>query len=196
MFSSVGWFEILVILVVGLLVIGPERLPGLINEARAVLLAIRKAVGEAREQLDGEFGDEIKQFSKPLAELNNVRQMGAKGFITKTLLDGDDSLLTSLDSTKKDVEDTVNTVRRANVRDTLRNRPTQSTAGAPQNSQAPQSSPPASPMPTEPTVPVAQQAAAGESLDTAHPVQDAATAMNSTNRAPSGASGNQWEDAT
>ena len=103
MFSNVGFGEILVLLIVGFLLIGPERLPGLIKEVQAIILAIRNAVGQAKEQLDGEFGDEFKQFSKPLAELNNVRQMGARGFITKTLLDGDDTFLTSLDSTKKDV---------------------------------------------------------------------------------------------
>lgn len=101
MFSNVGWGEILVLLVVVLLFIGPERLPGLIQEVRAVLLAIRNAVGQAREQLDDEFGDEMKTFAQPLSELNNVRKMGPRGFITKTLLDGDESFLTPLDEAKE-----------------------------------------------------------------------------------------------
>lgn len=141
MFSSVGWGEFFVLLVVGLLVIGPERLPGLIKEVRAVLLAIRNAVGQAREQLDSEFGDELKQFSRPIAELNTVRQMGAKGFITKTLLDGDDSLLTSLESTTNDVRNTVTSARGQNLRDAVL------PSGSSHN----------------PTVPVEQQALAGES---------------------------------
>lgn len=157
MFSSVGWGEVLVLLVVGLLVIGPERLPGLIKEVQAILLAIRNAVGEAKEQLDGEFGDEMKQFSQPLSELNNVRRMGARGFITKTLLDGDDSFLTSFDSAKKDVQDTVNDVRKVNVRDALRDNTVGSNTGG--------------------GVPVQQQADVGESKASDRPIQETAQDM-------------------
>lgn len=127
MFSNVGWGEILVLLIVGLLLIGPERLPHLIKEVRAVLLAARNAVTQAREQLDGELGEDFKEFSKPLRELNSVRHMGAKGFITKTLLDGDDSFLTPFAETKQDLKDTVDSVRRP--QDAV-------TAGASKNTQA------------------------------------------------------------
>lgn len=120
MFSDIGWFEILLILVVALVVLGPERLPGLIKEIRAVLLAIRTAVADARAQLDGEFGEELKEFSKPLQELNSVRQMGARGLITKTLLDGDDSFLTPLEETKRDLKETAEKVKKPNFRDALR----------------------------------------------------------------------------
>ncbi|KAB3523181.1 twin-arginine translocase subunit TatB [Corynebacterium sp. zg254] len=117
MFSNVGWGEILVLLIVALIVIGPERLPGVIKEVRAVLLAIRNAVGQARQQLDNEFGDEIKSIAEPLNELNNVRRMGARGFITQTLFDGDESFLTPLDEAKKSVQSTVNSVKKPNLRD-------------------------------------------------------------------------------
>ena len=130
MFSNVGWGEILVLLVVTLLFIGPERLPGLIKELRAVLLAIRTAVGQARQQLDDEFGDEMKSFAEPLAELNNVRRMGARGFITKTLFDGDDSYLTPLDDAKSAAE----ALKRTSIRDLARNPDTKNThklAGVP-----------------------------------------------------------------
>ena len=83
-------------------------------------MAVRNAVSEARQQLDGEFGEEIREFSKPLAELNNVRQMGARGFITKTLFDGDESYLNSLDETKNQFRDTVESVRQPSLRDALR----------------------------------------------------------------------------
>ena len=94
------------------------------------MLAIRNAVGEARQQLDGEFGDEIREFSKPLAELNNVRQMGARGFITKTLFDGDESYLNSFDETKNQFRDTVESVRQPSLRDTFRGATTGNSAGA------------------------------------------------------------------
>ena len=48
MFSSVGWGEIFLLVVVGLVVIGPERLPRLIQDARAALLAARTAIDNAK----------------------------------------------------------------------------------------------------------------------------------------------------
>lgn len=179
MFSSVGWGEVLVLLVVGLLLIGPERLPGLIKEVQAVLLAIRNAVGEARAQLDGEFGEDFKHLSKPLAELNSVRQMGAKGFITKTLLDGDDTLLKSFDSTSQQVKDTVDTVRRPNLRDALRGSG-QAGTNAPANSSAaghPAAGASAHSSVPDAAVPVTGQAAVGESRDQGSPIQDTAQRM-------------------
>ncbi|WJY73107.1 sec-independent translocase [Corynebacterium auriscanis] len=169
MFSSVGWVELAIIFVVALLVIGPERLPGLIKELRAIMLAIRNAVGEARQQLDGEFGEEIREFSKPLAELNSVRQMGARGFITKTLFDGDESYLTSLDDTKNQFRDTVETIRQPNLRDTLRG------AGAGTNASASGQQGTAA----QGGVEITQQATAGESREQVRtggesPVQQAA----------------------
>ncbi|MGO1379953.1 MAG: Sec-independent protein translocase protein TatB [Corynebacterium sp.] len=103
MFSSVGWVEILIIVVVGIIVVGPERLPRLITDVRALLLAARNAIADARKELDQDFGEDFEEFRKPLSQLNSVRQMGARGFITKTLLDDDDSFLTDLESSAKDV---------------------------------------------------------------------------------------------
>ncbi|WP_291478855.1 Sec-independent protein translocase protein TatB [Corynebacterium sp.] len=103
MFSSVGWGEVLVLIVVGIIVVGPERLPRLITDLKALLLAARNAIANARQELDQDFGEDFEEFRKPLSQLNSVRQMGARGFITKTLLDDDDSFLTDLESTAKDV---------------------------------------------------------------------------------------------
>ncbi|RRO88812.1 twin-arginine translocase subunit TatB [Corynebacterium bovis] len=115
MFSNVGGLEIAVIVVVALVVIGPERLPKLIREVRAVVLAARNAINDAKEQLGGDFGEDFEELRKPLADLNSIRRMGARGIITKTLLDGDDTLLTSFDDSVKgirsDVDGVVGTVR-------------------------------------------------------------------------------------
>lgn len=105
MFSSIGWGEVLVVVIVGIIVIGPERLPRLITDVRAMIKAARDAVATARKELDDEFGDDFDEFRKPLSQLNDVRQMGAKGLITKTLLDGDDSFLTDLESSARSVSD-------------------------------------------------------------------------------------------
>ena len=58
MFSSISWFNILVLLIIGLIVIGPERLPGMIKDIRAVALAAT-LVNDARRQLDEDFGPEF-----------------------------------------------------------------------------------------------------------------------------------------
>ena len=40
MFSNIGWGEIFFILIIGLIVIGPERLPGVIQDVRAAIYAV------------------------------------------------------------------------------------------------------------------------------------------------------------
>lgn len=195
MFSNVGWGEVLVLLIVALFLIGPERLPGLIKEVRAMLLAVRKAVSQAKEQIDGELGEDFREFSKPLQELNSVRQMGAKGFITKTLLDDDDSFLTSFNETKQDVKDTVDTVRKPNLRESLK-------ADKNKNSAQPQPAP-ASGSADNGGIAVTQQSNAGESRSGVDsPVADAAEQLtgdagntDSAKEKPS-APGYGWEDVT
>ncbi|MCG7267988.1 Sec-independent protein translocase subunit TatB [Corynebacterium sp. ACRQJ] len=195
MFSNVGWGEVLVLLIVALFLIGPERLPGLIKEVRAMLLAVRKAVSQAKEQIDGELGEDFREFSKPLQELNSVRQMGAKGFITKTLLDDDDSFLTSFNETKQDVKDTVDTVRKPNLRESLK---------ADKNKSSAQLQPaPASGSADNGGIAVTQQSNAGESRSGVDsPVADAAEQLtgdagntDSAKEKPS-APGYGWEDVT
>ncbi|MGP9724630.1 Sec-independent protein translocase protein TatB [Corynebacterium sp. AOP40-9SA-29] len=145
MFSSVGWGEILIIVVVGIIVVGPERLPRLITDVKALLLAARNAIADARKELDQDFGEDFEEFRKPLSQLNSVRQMGARGFITKTLLDDDDSFLTDLESSAKDVTGA--------IRGT----------GARVSGQAPKNPPRPTEVPADPAV----EAAAAPETDTA-----------------------------
>ena len=192
MFSNVGWGEVLVLLIVALFLIGPERLPGLIKEVRAMLLAVRKAVSQAKEQIDGELGEDFKEFSKPLQELNSVRQMGAKGFITKTLLDDDDSFLTSFNETKQDVKDTVDAVRKPNLCASLKADNDNGKQAAAQGQSAP-----ASGSADNGGVNVTQQSSAGESrsqLD--DPVADAAAQLMNGGKEKPSAPGSGWEDVT
>lgn len=100
MFTNVGWGEIIVIFIIGLIVVGPERLPKIIEDARAALFAARKAINEAKQNLNGEFGPEFDEFRKPLADLATLQRMGPRAALTKTLLDGDDSLFDSFDPRK------------------------------------------------------------------------------------------------
>lgn len=104
MFSSVGWGEVLIIVIVGIIVVGPERLPRMINDVKALLLAARRTIANARKEFDDDFGEDFEEFRKPLEQLNSVRQMGARGFITKTLLDDDDSFLTDFEDSANEVK--------------------------------------------------------------------------------------------
>ncbi len=109
-FSSISWFNILVLLIIGLIVIGPERLPGMIKDIRAVALAFRNLVNDARRQLDEDFGPEFKEFQKPLSQINEYRRMGPRGLVTKALFDGDDAFFNDLENTGRQLADSVNSV--------------------------------------------------------------------------------------
>ncbi|WP_323374307.1 Sec-independent protein translocase protein TatB [Corynebacterium pygosceleis] len=100
MFSNVGWFEIFVLFVVGLIVIGPERLPRVIEDVRAAILAARTAIDNAKRSMNEEFGPEFEDISGSLGELAAMQRMGPRAVLTKTLFDGDDSVLDAFDPKK------------------------------------------------------------------------------------------------
>lgn len=98
MLSSVGWSEIIFILVLALILVGPERLPGLIEDIRAGLIAARRAIDNVKAEMRDEVGD-LREFAKPLGDIAAFSRMGPKAAITRTLLDGDSSLFDSLEET-------------------------------------------------------------------------------------------------
>lgn len=100
MFSNIGWSEIGVILVVTIIVIGPERLPGLLQDIRAAVFAARKAISNAKQELNGEFDDigaEFEQFREPLQKFGQLSRMGPRAAIAKTLFDEDDDFFNQFD---------------------------------------------------------------------------------------------------
>ncbi|MBT0568467.1 Sec-independent protein translocase protein TatB [Williamsia sp. CHRR-6] len=94
MFSSVGWGEVLVLLVAGLVILGPERLPGAVSWTMKSLKQVRDYASGATSQLKNDLGPEFEDLRKPLADLNELRGMSPRSLITKHLLDGDDSFFT------------------------------------------------------------------------------------------------------
>ena len=102
MFSDVGWGEIFLLFVVGLVVIGPERLPRVVRDVKAALTAARTP--NAKQGLGDELGADFEEISKPLSELAALQRLGPRAALTKTLLDGDGSFLDALDP-KKIMED-------------------------------------------------------------------------------------------
>jgi len=94
MFANVGWGEMLLLVVAGLVILGPERLPGAIRWTAGALRQARDYISGATSQLREDLGPEFDDLRQPLSELQKLRGMTPRAALTKHLLDGDDSILT------------------------------------------------------------------------------------------------------
>src|ERR1700759_5590155 len=94
MFANVGWGEMLVLVVVGLVVLGPERLPGAIRWTATALRQARDYLSGVTTQLREDMGPEFDDLRGQLGELQKLRGMTPRAALTKHLLDGDDSFFT------------------------------------------------------------------------------------------------------
>jgi sec-independent protein translocase protein TatB len=94
MFANVGWGEMLLLLIAGLVILGPERLPGAIRWTSGALRQARDYISGATSQLREDLGPEFDDLREPLSELNKLRGMSPRAALTKHLLDGDDSIFT------------------------------------------------------------------------------------------------------
>jgi sec-independent protein translocase protein TatB len=94
MFANVGWGEMLVLVVAGLVILGPERLPGAIRWTSSALRQARDYISGATSQLREDLGPEFDDLREPLSELQKLRGMTPRAALTKHLLDGDDSIFT------------------------------------------------------------------------------------------------------
>ena len=94
MFANVGWGEMLVLVVAGLVILGPERLPGAIRWAAGAVRQAREYLAGATSQLRQDLGPEFDDLREPLSELQKLRGMTPRAALTKHLLDGDDSIFT------------------------------------------------------------------------------------------------------
>lgn len=94
MFANVGWGEMLMLVVAGLVILGPERLPGAIRWTSGAVRQAREYLSGATSQLRQDLGPEFDDLREPLNELQKLRGMTPRAALTKHLLDGDDSFLT------------------------------------------------------------------------------------------------------
>lgn len=94
MLPNVGWGEILIIAIVALVILGPERLPEAMRWIAKQMRAVREFATKAQDQLKDDFGTDFEEIRKPLQEINQLRGFTPRGLVTKHLLDGDDSLFT------------------------------------------------------------------------------------------------------
>jgi sec-independent protein translocase protein TatB len=94
MFGNLSWEHILVLVVVGLVILGPERLPGAIRWTGNALRQAREYLTGVTTQLREDIGPEFDELRGPLSELQKLRGMTPRAALTKHLLDGDDSFFT------------------------------------------------------------------------------------------------------
>lgn len=94
MFANVGWGEMLILVIAGLVILGPERLPGAIRWTAGTVKQAREYLSGATSQLRQDLGPEFDDLREPLSELQKLRGMSPRAALTKHLLDGDDSFLT------------------------------------------------------------------------------------------------------
>ena len=94
MFANIGWGEMLLLVLIGLVVLGPERLPDAIRWVSGAIRQARDYLSGATKELREELGPEFEDLRQPLSELQKLRGMTPRAAITKHLLEGDDSFLT------------------------------------------------------------------------------------------------------
>lgn len=87
MFDSVGWGEIIVLIVAGLFILGPERLPAAAAWLGGAIRQVKEYATGARDQLKGELGPEFDELRKPLEELRGLRNFNPRTAATRALFD-------------------------------------------------------------------------------------------------------------
>ncbi|AKG45116.1 sec-independent translocase [Streptomyces xiamenensis] len=107
MFFDIGSLEFLVIIVLAILVFGPEKLPKMIQDAARLIRKVRDFSDNAKQDIRSELGPEFKDFE--------FEDLNPKRFAQKHLLDKDDTyglkeLRENLDIRKEltEVTDSVN----------------------------------------------------------------------------------------
>lgn len=82
MFGSLGWPEMLTLLVVALLVFGPDKLPAVAKDAAQMLRTVRGLAKDARKQIKTELGPEFSDF--------DMDSLNPRSFVRKNLFSDDD----------------------------------------------------------------------------------------------------------
>jgi sec-independent protein translocase protein TatB len=83
---NIGPMELLVLVVVGLIVIGPDKLPNLARDAARMLRTLREMATGARTQLRDELGPEFADL-----DLQELRRLNPRTALQRAIL-GDEDL--------------------------------------------------------------------------------------------------------
>ncbi len=92
---GMSWGEIIIVITVGMFVLGPERIPVAVKWVGSTLKTVRTMAAGAQEQLQGEFGPELEELKRQIAdlqslkeiqELRTLRDLNPRSLITKNIL--------------------------------------------------------------------------------------------------------------
>ncbi|UQX02849.1 sec-independent translocase [Streptomyces sp. RerS4] len=104
MFNDIGALELVTIVVLAILIFGPDKLPKVIQDISGVIRKIRSFSDSAKQDIRSELGPEFKDFE--------FEDLNPKNFIRKQLTENEDlkEIRTSFDLRKElnDVTDAVN----------------------------------------------------------------------------------------
>ncbi|MET7648446.1 sec-independent translocase [Streptomyces sp. NPDC005426] len=84
MFNDIGPLELVALVIIGVLVFGPDKLPKVIQDASRFIRKIREFSESAKEDIRTELGPEFKDFE--------FEDLNPKTFVRKQLMDGNDDL--------------------------------------------------------------------------------------------------------
>jgi sec-independent protein translocase protein TatB len=87
---NIGPMELVVLVLVGMIVLGPERLPGIARDATRLLRQLRDMATGARTQLKNELGPEFADVG--LDSLRELRSLNPRTAIHRALLGDDDDV--------------------------------------------------------------------------------------------------------
>ncbi|WP_030061545.1 MULTISPECIES: sec-independent translocase [Streptomyces] len=85
MFSDVGGLEILTLIVMAIIIFGPDKLPKLIQDTMGFIRKVRSFADNAKEDIRSELGPEFKDFE--------FEDLNPKTFVRKQLMGGDEDPL-------------------------------------------------------------------------------------------------------
>jgi sec-independent protein translocase protein TatB len=82
---DIGWGDFLVLIVAGLFILGPERLPGAATWLGRTIRQVREYATGAQQQMQAELGTNFDDLRKPLQELRGpIEELrGLRGFDPK-----------------------------------------------------------------------------------------------------------------
>lgn len=96
------------LVVVGLVILGPERLPGAVNWFFTALRQVRDYATGATQQLKDDMGGDFDAIREPLQQIQNLRGMTPTAIVTKHLLGGDDTVIREMGDQVRSTADALN----------------------------------------------------------------------------------------
>lgn len=82
MFFDIGAFELMALVVLGVLIFGPDKLPKVIQDVMGFIRKVRAFSENAKEDIRNELGPEFKNF--------DFEDLNPRTFVRKNVLDNDD----------------------------------------------------------------------------------------------------------